>query len=59
MSVVLSDSILTSLSVGATLSKSQLNCVDTRLLFPTVSVNVFAATSIVQAPCPDGVKVAV
>ena len=36
-----------------------MNCVAAVLLFPTASVNVPAATSMVVAPLADGVKVAV
>ena len=45
--------------VGDVLSYVQLNCVAAVLLLPTASVNLLAATSIVQAPSPVGVNVAV
>ena len=45
--------------VGTTLSYVQLNWVAAVLLLPIESVNVLASTSIVVAPAPDGVKVAV
>ena len=44
--------------VGAT--QVQTNCVAALLLLPpTESVNLFAATSMVVAPAPEGVEVAV
>ena len=46
-------------TVGAVLSKVQLYWLAAVLLFPAVSVNLFAATSMVVAPLADGVKVAV
>ena len=45
--------------VGTTVSKVQLNCVAALLLLPALSVNLLMATSMVFAPLPDGVKVAV
>ena len=45
--------------VGAVPSYVQLNCVAAVLLLPAASVNLVEATSIVFAPDPLGVKVAV
>ena len=45
--------------VGATVSKVQLNWLAAVLLLPELSVYLLMATSMVFAPLPDGVKVAV
>ena len=45
--------------LGTTVSKVQLNWLAALLLLPELSVNLLMATSMVVAPCPDGVKVAV
>jgi hypothetical protein len=57
--VELFEAMLTELSVGAVPSYVQLNCVAAVLLLPAASVNLLEATSIVVAPAPLGVKVAV
>ena len=59
MLVELFEAMLTELSVGAVESYVQLNCVAAVLLLPAGSVNLLEATSIVVAPAPLGVKVAV
>ena len=46
-------------TVTAVLSYVQLNWEAAELLFPTLSVNLLASTSIVVAPSPEGVNVAV
>ena len=59
MFVELFEAMLTELSVGAVASYVQLNCEAAVLLLPAASVNLLEATSIVVAPAPLGVKVAV
>ena len=59
MLVELFEAMLIELSVGAVPSYVQLNCVAAVLLLPAASVNLLEATSIVVAPDPLGVKVAV
>ena len=50
---------VTLVTVGATLSKVQLNWEAAILPLDAPSVNLSAATSMVQAPGPVGVKIAV